>query len=702
MQRFLIFAGFAAFSALYLLALSTNHQSQLGDYFWHIVIGCAVLGALMFGVMTRYLWLLYQDHRRGVFGSRIARRLSVMFAVVAALPTVFLLGVAAQFISYSINSWFGDDTREALERSLQLSKSALNAEVRQSVSQALLIRANAQALAIQNSDLEPAFHTEQARRFTQLAVWSLPVRTRLAESNPRILPQPVLDTAALQTLRANGQLQNVEGINGVLYVSGWLMMPSADRQYALFFRQPVPKNVAEDAELIDAARTKYATVVHAQQGLQTFFLITLLVAALLAVLIALAAALHFSRRFVAPIVLLADGARAVADGNFSRRIPVPRHDELGELTRLFNHMTEELSAAKDADELHRAEQDTARRYVERVLENLSAGVITLDGSGRIHTYNRSAETILAVPLAGLVGQLPQQWARLSPQHTLLAQAFFAMRATEQDEGPSEIDYAGGDESRTLLGKAIPLPAENGKGVILVFDDITLLSRAQKDAAWGEVARRLAHEIKNPLTPIQLSAERLAWKLGKKLDGADAKVLEKSTDTIIKQVAALKEMVEAFRNYARAPLLKLQDIDLNKLVSEVLVLYETNPCQFDANLSNIPLLLKADTTAMRQVLHNLFKNAAEAAESAENPQVRIRTWKKDGLTGLTICNNGKSFSPDMLQRAFEPYITDKPDGTGLGLAVVKKIIEEHGGRVLLGNQSTGGACVRLEFPDTHQP
>ena len=691
MQRFLIFAGFAAFSALYLLALSTNHQSQLGDYFWHIVIGCAVLGALMFGVMTRYLWLLYQDHRRGVFGSRIARRLSVMFAVVAALPTVFLLGVAAQFISYSINSWFGDDTREALERSLQLSKSALNAEVRQSVSQALLIRANAQALAIQNSDLEPAFHTEQARRFTQLAVWSLPDRTRLAESNPRILPQPVLDTAALQTLRANGQLQNVEGINGVLYVSGWLMMPSADRQYALFFRQPVPKNVAEDAELIDTARTKYATVVHAQQGLQTFFLITLLVAALLAVLIALAAALHFSRRFVAPIVLLADGARAVADGNF------PRHDELGELTRLFNHMTEELSAAKDADELHRAEQDTARRYVERVLENLSAGVITLDGSGRIHTYNRSAETILAVPLAGLVGQLPQQWARLSPQHTLLAQAFFAMRATEQDEGPSEIDYAGGDESRTLLGKAIPLPAENGKGVILVFDDITLLSRAQKDAAWGEVARRLAHEIKNPLTPIQLSAERLAWKLGKKLDGADAKVLEKSTDTIIKQVAALKEMVEAFRNYARAPSLKLAQIDLNTLVSEILVLYESSSCRFIAALCQEPLPINADATAMRQVLHNLFKNAAEAAQSDRQPEIRVRTRREEQKAVLIVSNNGKPFSQEMLQNAFVPYATDKPTGTGLGLSVVKKIIDEHGGHIGIANRKTGGARIGITLP-----
>ena len=242
-----------------------------------------------------------------------------------------------------------------------------------------------------------------------------------------------------------------------------------------------------------------------------------------------------------------------------------------------------------------------------------------------------------------------------------------------------------------------LPAENGNGLVLVFDNITTLVQAQKEAAWGEVAKRLAHEIRNPLTPIQLSAERLAWKLRDKLSDPDVQTLDKSTNTIIKQVAALKEMVEAFRNYARAPSIRLKPVDLNVLIGEVLVLYESVPCTFHAELSNIPMWLNADTTAMRQVLHNLFKNAAEAAESDAKPQVWVSTQIQNEQIHISVSNNGKSFSHEMLQAAFEPYKTDKSNGTGLGLAVVKKIVEDHNGRITLHNRAEGGACLNLYFP-----
>ena len=304
-----------------------------------------------------------------------------------------------------------------------------------------------------------------------------------------------------------------------------------------------------------------------------------------------------------------------------------------------------------------------------------------------------------------MGQKPQDWAHQSPQHTALSQVFNTLAETEHSREAVETTYLAQDESRILLGKAVRLPEENGHGLVLVFDDITALVRAQKEAAWGEVAKRLAHEIRNPLTPIQLSAERLAWKLRGKLTTDDAQILEKSTNTIVKQVAALKEMVEAFRNYARAPAaMKFKPINFNDIIAEVLVLYESSPCVFEAHLSPMPLMLNADTTAMRQVLHNLFKNAAEAAQSNAAPHVWIYTDAAEGSLHLNVQNNGTGFSKEMLSNAFEPYVTDKPNGTGLGLPVVKKIVEEHNGRITIANRVEGGADIHLYFApaQNHSP
>ena len=501
-----------------------------------------------------------------------------------------------------------------------------------------------------------------------------------------------------EELQRHGSSRSVTNINGKLYAQGWLALPAPqEKGKALFFRRPIPDNVARDAELIENARSKYAELTYAKQGLQTFFLITLLAAALLSIMLALVIALYFARRFIEPILSLAEGAKAVAQGDFSQPRPVYRNDELGQLTRLFNHMTEQLAIAREAEELNRIRQEAARHYLETVLESLTAGVITLDEAGRLKTLNRSAENILGLPLSELSGSNWHDWPQSVPQYLLLTELFQTILATEHTGKPVQTAYTGGDEARILLAKATPLPADNGGGTVLVFDDITLLVRAQKEAAWGEVAKRLAHEIRNPLTPIQLSAERLAWKLQDKLGEQDAQILARSTDTIIKQVAAMKEMVEAFRNYARAPALKLEKKDLNKIIEEVLLLYEAGACTFDAVFSNIPAVMYADTTAMRQVLHNIFKNAAEAAEEAAQPEVHIHTDNTDGKITLTVANNGKSFSKDMLANAFEPYVTDKPTGTGLGLPVVKKIVEEHGGRIALSNPAEGGASVKITLP-----
>ena len=700
MRRFLLIAAVFAVVLLYGLTVATGSSNVLSDYFWWIVALCGLLLLVLAAVLVRYVVLLIRDNSKSVFGSQIARRLSGMFTLVAVLPGVFLFGISAQFINGTINSWFGNDTHEALERSLNLSKSALSLAVDNAVSNATPVQIDLISAASLDGNLgQTLAQSALTADFAQLALYNATTHKAEKSINPLKLNQPELNKEGWEQLEQTGSVRSLENIGGVLYAQGWMLIGMHKNQdYALFFRQPIPKDVAQDATLIEAARAKYAELSYTKKGLQTFFLSTLLVATLLAIFLALVMALYFARRFVAPVLSLAEGARAVAQGDFSQTRPVFRNDEFGRLTQLFNHMTEQLAIAKEADERNRLREEAARHYLECVLESLTTGVITLDANGRLKTFNKAAEQILGVSLVSLWGSNWHQWHGKSPQQTLLADVFAAINETADSNKPVQVEYAAPDDARILLGKATILPEDNDNGVVMVIDDITVLMRAQKEAAWGEVAKRLAHEIRNPLTPIQLSAERLAWKLHDKLDEQDAQILSRSTDTIVKQVAALKEMVEAFRNYARAPSLNLEKQNLNGLVSEVLVLYEAGVCKFNARLSADTLPIVADTTAMRQVLHNLFKNAAEAAESDETPQVNVETGREGGQVFLTVCNNGKSFSKEMLHNAFEPYVTDKPTGTGLGLPVVKKIIEEHGGRISLSNQNGGGACVKIALPE----
>ena len=696
---YLIFLVALAAALVYSLTLATNSGSPLSEYFWWLIAAGGLIVTILLAMLLRYGWLLLRHNRHNMLGSRLTRRLALMFTLIAVLPGLFLFGVSAQFISYSINSWFGNDTAQALESSLTLSKSALDNTLDNTIEQAAALQVEIISRTSMGGTAAEALRLSgETARFSQVGLYNPADGTTELISNPAALPPPPAEKEVAEELQRHGSSRSVTNINGKLYAQGWLALPAAqEKGKALFFRRPIPDNVARDAELIENARSKYAELTYAKQGLQTFFLITLLAAALLSIMLALVIALYFARRFIEPILSLAEGAKAVAQGDFSQPRPVYRNDELGQLTRLFNHMTEQLAIAREAEELNRIRQEAARHYLETVLESLTAGVITLDETGRLKTLNRSAENILGLPLSELSGSNWHDWPQSVPQYLLLTELFQTILATEHTGKPVQTAYTGGDEARILLAKATPLPADNGGGTVLVFDDITLLVRAQKEAAWGEVAKRLAHEIRNPLTPIQLSAERLAWKLQDKLGEQDAQILARSTDTIIKQVAAMKEMVEAFRNYARAPSLKLEKQDLNKIIEEVLLLYEAGACTFDAVFSNIPAVMYADTTAMRQVLHNIFKNAAEAAEEAAQPEVHIHTDNTDGKITLTVANNGKSFSKDMLANAFEPYVTDKPTGTGLGLPVVKKIVEEHGGRIALSNPAEGGACVKITLP-----
>ena len=695
MRRLLTFIAVLGMLALYVLALATGHASKLAQYFWWILTFSAALLGILLTILISQLWKLWLDRRRRVFGSQTAIRLAKMFMLVAILPGLFLFGVSAQFISHSIDSWFGNETEEALERSLSLSKSALDLSLDTSVRKAAAVQvALIGEMSLQQDARQALSRLSANSGFDQLALYdsqTLSPAAEYREPDADKLPPPELTRDILDQVKTTGSARSVANVGHTLYAQGWLALPELHGQhYILFFRQPVQKQVADDVTLIEAARARYAEISYAKQGLQTFFLFTLLMATLLAILLALVIALFFAQRFTAPILSLAAGARSVAQGDYSQQLAVYRNDELGRLTTLFNHMTAELNASH-------SRQEAARHYLECVLSSLTSGVVTLDDQGYLKACNSSAEQILMLDLAACSETSVHEWHKLGVAEALAAQMLLAILPTVDSDKPVQLTYAAPDESRILLGKATRLPEDNGAGTVLVFDDVTALVQAQKEAAWGEVAQRLAHEIRNPLTPIQLSAERLAWKLDGKLDDKDAAMLERATNTIVNQVAAMKDMVEAFRNYAKAPKLKLERIDLNILAAELLVLYEGSNCTFEADFSNIEAVVEADPGAMRQVLHNILKNGAEAAAADEQPKVLIQTAMQDDKVLLNICNNGKSFSEEMLLHAFDPYVTDKPGGTGLGLPVVKKIIEEHKGRISLANRPEGGACVKITLP-----
>jgi len=358
-------------------------------------------------------------------------------------------------------------------------------------------------------------------------------------------------------------------------------------------------------------------------------------------------------------------------------------------------MTRQLDDARRETERHRAELESARGYLESILANLSAGVLVFDRHFVLRTVNEGALTILDDDFAGLIGEQVDQWPRQNALGQFIRDSFAKLKDDEW-QGQIELERANG-MPQVLLLRGSRLPEASGGGDVVVFDDVTRLIAAQRSAAWGEVARRLAHEIKNPLTPIQLSAERLQFKLSGKLVGSDSEMLARGTQMIINQVQAMKRMVDDFRDYARLPVPEVAPLDLNALIGEVLGLYESSSAVIESRLANdLPKIL-GDATQLRQVIHNLLRNSEDALEGRDDMRITVVTELAGTTARLLIADNGPGFPVELLPRIFEPYVTTKVRGTGLGLPIVKKIVEEHQGSIEISNAPAGGARIDIRLP-----
>jgi nitrogen fixation/metabolism regulation signal transduction histidine kinase len=698
----LLIAACLAAISLFLLATASANTSLFARHYDLLLLLNTGLVVLLMVLVGYQLLRLRRNLKRGVFGSRLALRLVLLFALVAVLPGALVYAVSVQFLGKSIESWFDVRVDRALEGGLNLGRNALDYLLSETAH-----KAGQMALSLSEEGAgKPATRLSRIAEQAGVAEAVLfsasgTVLAVAGTATSTVAPEP-LPASAIRRARLQQAFSAIEqGPEGKLLLRVVVPVNVDDRLEPLRLLQvvePVPRSLAQDAEKVQAGWRDYQEISFSRQSLKKLYALTLTLTLLLALTSALGLAVVLSEQFAEPLGLLAAGTRAVAEGDFSRRQPVTSSDELGVLTESFNTMTQQLADAKAKTEESRRATETTRAYLESILGNLSAGVLAFDQHYRLRTANASAAVILQQPLAELGGVPLAEWERrlpaLAPFAGLVAAAF---RESPDGQWQRQAEIAVANVTRTLLLRGSQLPVDPVAGAVVVFDDVTDLAQAQRDAAWGEVARRLAHEIKNPLTPIQLSAERLEHKLAPRLDAADQETLRRGAGTIVAQVAAMKHMVDDFAVYARQPRPgRMHAVDLSELLHDVLALYENLRPQITLSLPAEPVVVQAEPTRLRQVIHNLLQNAIDAQVDSPEPHYAITlTQRPDGVV-LTFADAGPGFGEATLRRAFEPYVTTKAKGTGLGLAIVKKIVEEHHGRVELANLEPHGAQVTLFF------
>lgn len=727
--RWLVALGMIAMVAigLGLLVLLTQATDQLDrfnrNFEWLLTANVVLAAGLFLAIVWGGVRLLVRL-RRGQFGSRLLLKLAAIFALVGVVPGVLIYTVSYQFVSRSIENWFDARVESALTAGLTLGRVTLDT-LTQDLAQKT--RQAASGLA-EVSDASAGLALERLREqlgAQDVLLWSGTGQLLASVGQSRYQIRPERPNATqLREVRQQGAMAWIEGLDDAvgevrsarLKALAWvpqLGLSLGEESRWLQVVQPLPPTLVTNALQVQEANREYQERALAREGLRNMYIGTLTLSLFLAVLGAILLAVLLGNQLAQPLLLLAQGMRQVASGDLTPKLALQSRDELGGLTRSFADMTQQLAEARSAalDNLQQLEQ--ARANLQTILDNLTAGVIVLDAQGCIVSCNPGATRILRVPVAVYETQSLLQLPQLQGFAAAVLQAFeqlgTSMEAHELDHWQKSFElHASGQglshTSVTLLARGAMLPDGTR---LLVFDDISEIVSAQRAQAWGEVARRLAHEIKNPLTPIQLSAERLQRKLEGKLNEADAAVMNKSVRTIVDQVDAMKRLVNEFRDYARLPAAELKPLDLNALINDVLGLYAAESlgqAEIVRELDSDCPQIQGDAQQLRQVVHNLLQNAQDACEGRpeQSPRILVRTeWHPQRKrVRFSIVDSGPGFPPAILQRAFEPYVTTKAKGTGLGLAVVKKIADEHQARIDLSNVLKDGlvtgAQVSLSF------
>jgi nitrogen fixation/metabolism regulation signal transduction histidine kinase len=701
--------------SLLLMSNATQGSAHFGQLYSVLLVINALGLIALAGLIVWNLFTLLRQVRRDRAGARLTVRMVAVFVILSVTPVLVVYYFSLQFLHRGIDSWFDVRIERALDDALELSRTALGVRMRELLSHTEVVAGDlvdipADRIAI---GLDDNRRLSGASEFTLIGANGHIIASSSRDPTAIVPHRP--SDAILVQLRQSGNYIGLDPIGDAgLHVRVVVRLPenvSTAEPRILQALYPVAERTSALAETVQSTYAKYRELAYLRKPLKTSFTLTLSLVLLLSLFAAVWAAFYSARRLVAPLRDLAMGTRAVADGDYETQLTTSGEDEVGFLVESFNDMTRRLARARDETRRSQQQVEDQRRYLETVLSQLSTGVLTLDENGRLFTSNKAASQILRVELHEESGKTLEEISERNPDLQPLEQALQAhvrnigAGAPQGQDWREEVLLLGPSGRQILMCSGTPLSASGGffAGQVVVFDDVTDFVQAQRDAAWSEVARRLAHEIKNPLTPIQLSAERLRHKYLGKMQPDESDAFDRLTRTIVQQVEAMKAMVNAFSDYARAPQILLRDVDVNELVADVVELYRASNSEvvIETELAGDVPVFEADADRLRQILHNLIKNAIEASPSGDEARVRIETRlvreSSRDLVEIRTQDFGRGLPEDMSEDIFEPHVTTKTRGSGLGLAIVKKIVEEHGGVVWAENQAQGGASVVMRFP-----
>jgi nitrogen fixation/metabolism regulation signal transduction histidine kinase len=690
-----------------LFRASSNNTFFSTHYPWLLGVGVALIVGLL-ALIGYQIFSLVRKLRGRVFGAKLALRLMAVFVLMAVIPGGLVYAISVQFLNRSIDSWFDVPVEKAFEAALNLGKSSIDASLNELSRKGGDAATQLSESSGESTEVLRALRAKYA--FDELSLFAADGQLiGFAGGKSRVFVDKPTREEVKESLQrrpvtmAESQTDRSLVLRVVVPVAA---VAPFEAPRALQVVQAAKKSLAADAYSVEAGIRDYQQLGLQREGLKQLFALTLTLAMLLTLFSAISLSFLLSERLSSPLSALAESTRAIAKGDFTKLNPVKSRDEFGVLTQAFNTMTRQLAGASEIVSKKQEELERANAYLESILGNLTSGVIALDERLYVKTINKNAEDMLGITQDALQGVKLSDWGIQAPALAPFIEDFMIQLASLRDKPwERQVEYAGTDAPegargrKTLLVRGTRLPATLDSGFVLVFDDITGLIQAQRNAAWGEVARRLAHEIKNPLTPIQLSAERLQHKLSGKLPGPEQEILLRSTNTIVAQVGALKGMVDDFSLYSRSSRLTPTALSINDLIKDVMALYESMNVTIELKLADdIPVII-ADGSLLRQVIHNLAQNALDALAGLPEPRIIMQTSLQGDRVRFSVEDNGTGIREDVLGRIFEPYITTKPKGTGLGMAIAKKIVEEHQGSVSVVNVKPQGALVEILLPVT---